>query len=282
MPIGIVDGDCLLRAIERAGRLVDVSLLDGGYNFVDADLPASQQARVELDMRRILLRTVNTDLGDAVNHRDALRHGCLGVLVDIGEPQRWREERQVENRLIGWIHLLERRGIGQVVWQITLRLGDHRLHVLRGGVNVAREGELQSDVGYAKKAGRGHLVDACDGRELLLQGHRDRACHGFRAGARLSDGYQNGRKINVWKIADRQQAIARRSENQNRRHDQRCHDWPLDENLGYVHDCFPCPPSEPARGFSACLISTLEPGISLTWPSVTTVSPGVTPCSTMS
>ncbi len=38
LSIGIVDRERLVRAVEGAGGLVDVALLDGGYNFVDADL----------------------------------------------------------------------------------------------------------------------------------------------------------------------------------------------------------------------------------------------------
>ncbi len=54
------------------------------------------------------------------------------------------------------------------------------------------------------------------------------------------DGHQNRRKIDVRKIADRQQTIARDSEKQNRRHDQRGHDRPFDKNLGDVHERFSC------------------------------------------
>ncbi len=90
-------------------------------------------------MRRILLRAENADLRHAVDHGDALRHGGLGVLVDIGKPQGRRVERQVEDRLIGRIHFLERGRIRQVIGQIALRLGDHGLHVLRRRVDVARQ-----------------------------------------------------------------------------------------------------------------------------------------------
>ena len=67
--------------------------------------------------------------------------------------------------------------------QLPQRLGDRGLHVLRGGVDVAVERELQRDRRRAEARRRRHVVDAGDRRELLLErrGHRGR--HRLRARA---------------------------------------------------------------------------------------------------
>ena len=87
--------------------------------------------------------------------------------------------------------------------QLPLRGGDRRLHVLRGGVMFRLERELNGDVGAAQRIRRSHLVDACDGRELLFQRSRDADAivSGLAPG---SDAFTViVGKVNVRKIADR-------------------------------------------------------------------------------
>ena len=67
--------------------------------------------------------------------------------------------------------------------QLAAGGGDRGLHVLRGGIDVAVEVELQRDRGRPERAGRGHLRDAGDLGELALERRRDRGGHGVRAGA---------------------------------------------------------------------------------------------------
>ena len=65
-------------------------------------------------------------------------------------------------------------------------LRDRRLHVLRGGVDVAVERELHRDLRLPEARRRRHVVDAGDRRELLLERRRDRRRHRLRARARAA------------------------------------------------------------------------------------------------
>ena len=124
-------------AVERAGRLVDVGAGDGLLDLVDADAARGQRARIDLHAHGVLLRAEHRDLRHAADRRDALGEVGLRVLVDRVERQRGRAERQVEHRLVGRVDLLvdgRRRHAGR---QQRRGLGDGRLHVLRGGVDVA-------------------------------------------------------------------------------------------------------------------------------------------------
>src|SRR3990172_8971816 len=61
------------------------------------------------------------------------------------------------------------------------RGGDRGAHVLRGGVDVPIERELDGDARHALAAHRSHLVDAGDGGEAPLEHRGDRRGHGPEA-----------------------------------------------------------------------------------------------------
>ncbi len=117
------------------------------------------------------------------DHRDALRHHRLAVLVELRQRHQRRAERVVQDRLVRRVHLLVRRR-NDARRQVAQRLGDLRLHVLRGAVDVALERELDRDRRRPEAARRRHVVDARDRRELLLERRRDRRRHRLRARAR--------------------------------------------------------------------------------------------------
>src|SRR5439155_24446298 len=107
----------------------------------------------------------------------------LRVLVQGGERQRGGGEGEVENRRVGGVHLLVRRRL-DARGQLPQRLGDRRLHVLGGGVDVAGQRELQRDRRPADGARGRHRVEPRDRRELLFERRSHRRCHRLRARAR--------------------------------------------------------------------------------------------------
>ncbi len=265
-----IDGERLMRAVERAGRHIDVGVLDRRRDFVDADAARRKRLRIELNPHRVLLRSVNLHLRDAANHRDALGEVSLRVLIDLRNRHRVRAEPQVEDRLIGRINFAIRRRTRHPLRQFGLRLRDRRLHVLRAGVDIAREIELQRDVGPALDVRRGHRVEAGDRRELFLERRRDRRRHrlGTRAGQACV--HDDRREIDVGQIVYRQVSIRHHAEQHDRERAQRRHDRPANKCFGDIHDAAPL-------SFRPLLIVTFAPGISLSCPSVTTVSPGLSP-----
>ena len=76
------------------------------------------------------------------------------VFVDRRQRQRRRTEHEEQHRLIAGVDLLVRRRRRHLRRQLARGLRNHRLHVLRGGVDVAAQVELQRDVGAALRAGR--------------------------------------------------------------------------------------------------------------------------------
>ena len=68
---------------------------------------------------------------------------CSAIVVDVGQRQRGRGQRQEQDRLVGRVHLAEARRRRQVGRQAAQRGRDRRLHVERRAVDVAVEVELQ-------------------------------------------------------------------------------------------------------------------------------------------
>ena len=156
--------------------------------------------------------------------------------------QRVGRDRVDQDRALGRVGLLVGRRVRQVLRQQAARRVDGGLHVAGGAVDVAAEIELQRDAGGAKPAGRGHLGEAGDGGELLLERGRDRRRHGVGARARQLRRDADGGKVDGRQRGHRQQLVARDAEHQQPRHQQRGADRPPDKGPGDVHRAA-CPPS---------------------------------------
>ena len=111
---------------------------------------------IQLHAHGVFLRAVNLHARHAADHGDALRQQRLGILVHRVERQRGRGERQVEDRLLGRIHLLIRRRVRHVGRQRAAGFRDGGLDILRGRVDVALQRELHRDGGAALRVGRAH------------------------------------------------------------------------------------------------------------------------------
>ena len=228
-------GEGLLGTPQGSGGQVDVVLGEGRLDVLDGDAAGGQQVRIELRAHRVFLRAVDVDLRHAAEHRDPLGNHGLGVIIDHGERKGGRIQREVEDGLIGGVHLAERGRGRHAGGKAALHDGDGLLHVLRGGVEGAVEGELEGDAGAAPGAGGGHRIEAGDGRELALEGGRDGGGHGLGARAGKVGVHRNGRKIDIRQVAHRQPAVTGNAKQDDSAHDQRSHDRPANENLGDVH-----------------------------------------------
>src|SRR5262249_16632719 len=232
---GSLYGKSLVGTVERAGRQIYVRFLHGLLRFINADAARRQRVRVQLHAHRVFLRAHHLHLRHAADHGDALRDQRLGVLVHGREQQRRRSQRQIDDRLIRRIDFLGRRRAGHARRQLPLRFGDGGLHVLRRRVNVAVEAELNGDLRTAERPGRGHVVHAGDGGELLLERRRDGRRHRLRVGAGQRRRDLDGREIDVRQIVYGEQPIAHYAEDQDGRHDERRGYWATYEWLSDVH-----------------------------------------------
>ena len=76
-----------------------------------------------------------------------------------------------------------------------------------------------------------HRVDAGDGRELRSRAASRRSTPSSRHRRPAGCGHQDGREIDVRQLVHRQREVAEQSGEQERRHDQRGHHRPADEEL---------------------------------------------------
>ena len=112
-----------------------------------------------------------------------LREDGIGSVIDLGGRNVVRSEREKQNGSVGGIHFAIGRLAGKIGGKLAARGVDGGLHVASGGVDIAIEIELQSDVGGAEAARGGHLRDAGDAAELALERSGDGGGHGLRTGA---------------------------------------------------------------------------------------------------
>src|SRR6266540_3058261 len=94
----------------------------------------------------------------------------------------------------------------------------------------------------AERAGRGHVVYAGDGRELLLERRGDRRGHRLRVRAGQRGRDLDRREVDVRQIAYGKQPIAHNAEDQDGRHNERRGYGATYKWLGDVH----LPPPSPA------------------------------------
>ena len=213
----------------------DVPVAQRRLDFVDADLPRRQRMRIELRVHGILLAAEHLHLRDAADHRDALSDARFRALVQRPRRHRRRRDDEVENRLVGRVHLREGRRRRHALRQQTRRLRDRRLHVHGRAVEAAVQVELERDLRRPERVDRGHRLEAGDHRELVLERRRDRRAHRFRARARQLRGDEQRREVDVRQIADRQRAIRDQTEQRDRRHQQAGRDRTFDEAFRDIH-----------------------------------------------
>ena len=234
LAVGLHD-ERLVRSEKSSGGQVDVGILDGVRHLIDADAARGQRLGIKLHPHRVFLRAIQLHLRHAGDHGDALRHQRVGVVIDGGGRKRVGVNRHVKHRLVGRVHLLVGRRRGHVRRKPALRAGDGGLHILRGGVNVAAQAELQGDLRAALRAHGTHGLKSGDGGELALQHGGYGGGHGLRARAGQRGAHLDGGIIDIGQIADRQFPIGNDAKNQNGQHRERRHDGPADKEFCEVH-----------------------------------------------
>src|SRR5438552_431412 len=222
-----------MNAVERADGQIRVAALQGGRHVIDADAANRQRRRIELRAHGVFLLAGYQNLRDAADRRKPLRQRSVCILVYLREREGRRADHQIDDWLIGGIYFLERRLARHSGRQLPRRSRDRRLHVLRGGIDVAAEIELQCDLSVAERAGRTDGVESGNSRELSFQRRRYGRSHRLRTAARKFRGDLNGWVIDVREIADRQSSIADEAEQDNASHDEGGRDRALNKEFGH-------------------------------------------------
>ena len=186
-----------------------------------------------MNANRILLFSENLDTRYSAYRGDTRSKNRLGVLVHRVQRQCVGVERQKKYRKVGGIGLRVSR-CARHLWK--LRLSHSRLHVLRRGIDVTVERELDRYVRKAVAVGRTDRPHSGNRGKLALERCRDCRCHGLRIGTRLRRINLNRRVIDGRQRRHRQRAKTNDAEQENRECQKRSHDRTLNENARHVHD----------------------------------------------
>ncbi len=150
-----------------------------------------------------------------------------GIVVDVID--------EIEDGLIGRIHLRERRRRRHALRQQARGLRDRGLHVHRGAIERPVEVELERDLRGPERVHRRHRLQAGDRRELVLERRRHRRGHRLRAGAGQLRRDEQRREVHVRQVAHRQRPVRDHAEERDGGHEQARRDRPLDESFRNVH-----------------------------------------------
>ena len=104
LPVGLDRGG-FVQTPQRSRRHADVLRANCGRDFIYADPAIGEGSGIELHAHGVFLAAIDLYLRDPRHHRDALRHERLAVLIKLRERHGLRGQRQIQDRLIGGIHL---------------------------------------------------------------------------------------------------------------------------------------------------------------------------------
>ena len=230
----------LLLAIQRAFRKVDIGLPQDGAHGLEAEAARGQRLRVDLDANCRLLLAADADEADPRNLRDLLQQYILGIRIDRGEGYRVGGDRQHQDRRVRRVDLPDCRRVGHVRRQLSAGGVDRGQNVRCRAIDVAGQIELHRDRGETERARRGHLDDARNLPELLLERRRHGGRHRLRIGARQLCRHGDRRVIHIRQGRNRQQPVARQAAQQQSDHQQHGRDGSIDERGGDVHGMTVC------------------------------------------
>jgi hypothetical protein len=191
-------------AVDIALRAVDGGDRDRGSHVFERKALGDEFRRIDLDADRGLLLPADDDLRDAGDLADLLRELGIDRIADGSQRQRVRCRRQQQDRGVRRVDLAIGRRRGQVFRQLAAGGVDRGLHVVGGAVDRTVEIELDGDRRGAEIAGRRHLCDAGNLRELTLQRLRHRGCHGLRTAAGQGGRDLDGREVDLRQRRHRQ------------------------------------------------------------------------------
>lgn len=164
-----IDGVGARVAVEGSLGIVDGDHRQRGAHVLQRQALGDQLGGIDLDTDRRCLLSTDADLADAADMADRLRELGVGLVGHLRHRQRRRGGAERENGRVGRIDLSVGRRGRHVLGQLPARRIDGGEHVGASTVDVAREIELQDDLGRAGLALRRHLRDAGNERKLRFE-----------------------------------------------------------------------------------------------------------------
>ena len=225
------------RLVDHAGGDLHVLAAQRRDHVAGGQIADGELFRIEPDAHRVVARTEDGDVADAVDARQHVLHVQGGVVGDVELVARvvgrieMDHQHQVR-RLLG-----HRDADGAHLFRET-RLGDGHavLHQHLRGIEVGAEleGDGERHVAVAGRLRRHveHVVDAVD---LLLDGSRNGLGHDLGGGSRILRGDRDRRRRDVRILRDRQGEIGDAADQRDDDGDDGGEDRPVDEEMRDVH-----------------------------------------------
>ena len=188
-----------------------------------------------MDAHRRPMAAGDRHQADAGKLGELRREPALDQVLDVGQLHRVRGDAEGQDRRVGRIDLGIDRRRRQVGRQQVAGRVDRRLHFLLGDVEADVEAEAQGDDGRPGRTRRHHLAEARHLAELALERRGHGRGHHLRARAGIEGLHLDGRIVDLRQRRQRQKAIGRDADEQDRDHQEAGRDRPVDEDAGRVH-----------------------------------------------
>ena len=219
-----------MRAVELAFGQVGRRCRHGAPNVLQRQPQPGQPRSVDLQTHRAGLAPLDGHGADPGDLRQFLHDRRRRHVVDLVQRHRVGGQRQDQHGYVGGVDLLIGRGTRQQCDRDPARGGvDSRLDVLRSGVDVARQIELQRDLAGAGSADRVHHRQPGNLPEIVLERRRDRGFDDIGRGAGIARHHLDRRKIDVGQRRHRQDPVTEQPEGDDRDNQQGRRNWTQDE-----------------------------------------------------
>ena len=215
-----VDGIGLARAVEAAFGRVDAALNQCRANVLQAQTQRRECGGIQAHAHGRFLISLDGHEANPADFAEFLREHGVREVVDIFQRQRVRREREREDGSVGGVDFVVGRRVGHALRQHATRGVDGGLHVLRCGVNIAVECELQRDGRVGERTHGGHCGQPADLAELSFERGGDGGGHHVRARAGVLRNDLDGREIHRRQRGNRQEIIAEQAHQQHADHEQ--------------------------------------------------------------
>jgi len=219
---------------------VGVSRLNRCAQRLETDAIAVELVGIGFHANRWARASPGEDLTDAFNLGKFLSEDGISSVIDLGRGNIVRGQGENQNGSVRGIDLAIVRLAGKIGRELASSSVDGRLNVARGGVDIATEIELESDVGGTEAAGGGHLRNAGDAAELALERSGHGGGHCFRAGTWQISANRDGREINLREGSNRENAEGHDSREKDRNSNERSGDGPTNEGRGEIGRGYHC------------------------------------------
>ena len=218
----------------RARRQLDVLALERALDVRDREPARRERRAVEPDAHRVALPAGDAHARDAVERREPVDDVTVRVVGQLERVHPRRAHVEPDDHVGIRLGLLD-LGRVRLLRHAVDDAADGVAHVVRRGLDVAVERELDADAALAVAALRLDRLDALDAGQRVLEHLRDAGLDDGGGGARVLDRDGDDGRIDRGQLAQRQARVGDHAEHDEQQAHHGREDRAADREIGKDH-----------------------------------------------